>query len=388
MSSFLPDDYEELNRRFFKKLRESGASFADPSSWMHTVLEGRDILPTFTAAKNGIEKYYSDENGALKHFKDKIIGFLSEWDSCDFDYDNLTLCNSVTNGIAIVLAAIKKLGIANIFFETPVYFAGVCQARAFEFNVHLIPTYFDNGFSLPLAATNIKPQSSPWALWLSQPRTYLGMDQNEGRIREIICSVPKNCFLVIDEAMEQLWPSQLAKIKIDQQNIIKIRSLTKGIGLNGLRIACILHGKEIRSELVSAMENFQGGMDYQSLTMAVDLIGDTSRFQRLLAAARNQVLELKRLARMEILGSPMILSDIHNGYIGSVALPRPASLEPGISFREYLIEHCVKHQCPVILGSSMYFAIHHNYEFIRITYFNEPRFVINGLKILRLLYEV
>lgn len=152
-------------------------------------------------------------------------------------------------------------------------------------------------------------------------------------------------------------------------------------------MAYIIHNASLRAEMVSSLENFQGGMDVQSINVSKSLVENVPLFSRMLMSARQQVQSLKRRADAEVLGTPMILTDIQNGYLGSVALRRPASLNKRASWRMKIINHCVRSRCPVILGSTMYFAVDPNLEFVRLTYFSEGSHIINGLRTLNAVYE-
>lgn len=386
MPLFLPDDFEELNAKFFYQMRLHGSYSADPSSWLHTVLDASELLPAPLASLEGVQRYCSDEQKDIQNIKEKYIEFASAWDQHTYLYDNITLCNSVTTAIAIVLSTLKRKGIKSVFFETPLYFAAACQAWVFGLEAVFIPTYLESDFMMEGLNRILSRKHEPIAVWISQPRTYLGTNQDETQLESILKSITRESYLIIDEAMEQEWPSVVRSITVDRQNVIKLRSITKGIGLNGLRMAYIIHPESIRGDIVSSMENFQGGLDSQSIRLTLSLIQDLALFKRLLDCGREQVQNLRRLAEVEVLGTGMILSRIQNGYIGSVAMPRPLKLDRELGWRTTVIRHCVSNRCPIILGSSMYFAIHRDFEFIRLTYFNEAQHILKGLKILASIY--
>lgn len=387
MSAFLKDDFEQLRRLYFEDLWIRGSCKTDPSGWVDTELLSKDLLPHSIQKVYGIERYYIDEWNDLAGIKESFVDFASAWDSYPYSFHNLTLCSSVTVGLAIVLSALKRKGIKTILVETPAYFAGLSQAIDFGLNVVLLPTYFQDGFELTGLKRSISKVVKPLALLISQPRTYLGINQKPATLAGHLRFLSRDDFLVIDEALEQDWPSTLNWISSSDHNVIRVRSFTKGIGLNGLRLGCILHDESLRGDIISSMENFQGGLNIQSMLMTRELIKDVSLFKRLLAAANKRVLDLKRRADMEVLGSCLVLSEIRNGYLGSVALPRPLALSKKVNWRKRIISQCVRFRCPVVLGSSMYFARDRRHEFIRLTYFNAEMQILNGLKIFRSICE-
>jgi len=387
MGLFRRDDFEEINSRFFSEMRQNKSYTADPSGWLHKILHINHLLPEPLASLDGLTRYCSDEEWNIKGVKENYVEFASRWDENSYSYDNLSLCSSVTSAIAIVLATLKRKGVKCVFFETPLYFAALCQARIFGLRTVLLPTYIDNDFVLDRFEAKISKKGGPFAFWISQPRTYLGVNQEPEYIQSIINTISNKSYLIVDEAMEQEWPSRMQSVSPTQSNVIKLRSITKGIGLNGLRMAYILHPQSIRAEIVSSMENFQGGLDSQSVRLTSALITNEDLYKRLLRSSRDLIFDLSRLARAEILGTGMILSKIQNGYIGSVALPRPASMKTISVWRKRLLSHCVINRCPIILGSSMYFAVDKNFEFVRLTYFNGANHLRNGLRILASIYR-
>ncbi len=104
MSRFLPDDYEVLNGKFFGSIRSAGKYAADPSGWTHTVLDAEPWLPNQFKHINGVRQYFIDEEKELLPFKEPLIDLASQWDGTVYSYDNITLCNSVTVGMAVVLS--------------------------------------------------------------------------------------------------------------------------------------------------------------------------------------------------------------------------------------------------------------------------------------------
>jgi histidinol-phosphate/aromatic aminotransferase/cobyric acid decarboxylase-like protein len=371
---FDKDEYPELNRKFFLPLRESGKMSADPSGWTDTYTSVEEHYPEFT---HEIQKYYSDFYNQLNPIKTKLLPLFSAWDDIQLTPENITLCHSATVGSAIVLAFLISKGIKNIILETPCYFATYYQAETFGLNIIRIPTFHDQNYTLEIKQEYIK-KYSPCAVFLTQPRTALGINQDSRTLQKLSEVLGDNNYTIIDEATEQLFPSVLSNFNFNTyENVIKIRSVFKGMGVNGVRLAYIIHHNKHRKQMAEEMEVMQGALDINSLKLSVGISSDIPKFQRLLSAANSQVLALHRKASSRVAGTPCKLSDISNGYIGSVAVNLQSEGK-----RMDFIKYCAEMKMPIIIGSSMGFAKHIGVEFIRLNYFNRERHILEGLEIM------
>ena len=199
---FDKDEYPELNQRFFLPLRESGDMSADPSGWTDThsnVGMDENFPPE-------IQKYYSDFYSQLNPIKKRLLPLFSEWDNITLEPENVTLCHSATVGSAIALAFLISKGVRNILLETPCYFATYYQAEAFGLNIVRIPTFHDEEYKLNISEDLIK-EYSPCAIFLTQPRTALGINQDENSLLNLSKLLSKDSFIIIDEATEQFFPN-------------------------------------------------------------------------------------------------------------------------------------------------------------------------------------
>jgi histidinol-phosphate/aromatic aminotransferase/cobyric acid decarboxylase-like protein len=370
---FDEDSYPELNQKFFLPLRESGNMSADPSGWTDTSSNVGEY-PLFTPE---IQKYYSDFYSQLNPIKNRIIPLFSLWDNIELMPENITLCHSATVGTSIALAFLISKGVKNIIFETPYYFATYYQAETFGLNIIRIPTFQENGYQLNISEELIE-NNKPCAVFLTQPRTALGINQDPSYLLKLSERLGNKSYIIVDEATEQLFPSVLSDFNFKKyENVIKIRSVFKGMGVNGVRIAYLLHHEKHRKHMAEEMEVMQGALDINSIKVAVELSADVSRFKHLLSVANSQVVNLKKKAQNRIAGSNCILSNIVNGYIGSVAI-RLSSENKRMSF----IKYCADKRMPIIIGSSMGFAKHKNVEFVRLNYFNREHHILKGLEII------
>jgi aspartate/methionine/tyrosine aminotransferase len=370
---FDKDEYPELNKRLFLPLRESGDMSADPSGWIDThsnVSEDERFPPE-------IQKYYSDFYSQLNPIKKDILPLLSKWDNIQLVPENFTLCHSATVGSAISLAFLISKGVKNIILETPCYFATFYQAETFGLNIIRVPTFLDENFKLNISPELIS-KYSPCAIFLTQPRTALGTNQDIDELKKLSDTLSKNDFIIIDEATEQLFPSTLNKFNfLYNKNVIKIRSMFKGLGVNGVRLAFLIHHEDHRKQMAEEMEVMQGALDIYSLKLARDMSTNIDRYAHLLSVANNQVQNLRSKVERQILGTTCSVSPIINGYIGSAIIKLSSE-----SRRTEFLEYCAKSRMPVIIGSSMGFAKHNNIEFIRLNYFSREHHILTGLEIM------
>ena len=376
-SCFSPDDFDRINIKYFSKLRDNGDMSTDPSGWLNTTPIAANIIND-----NNYIPYYSDYNYQLKKSKNQILELISAWEHYRYDYDEITLCHSVTVGLVIALSFFKKLGIKNIIFETPAYFSTISQAEHFGFKTLLFPTYLDTNFFFDISADLIK-QLSPCAIVLTQPRSSLGLNQDSNHIQDIYSRLSPKDYLLIDEASEQYFPSVLNSINIHEfENVIRIRSFIKGMGLNGIRLSFMMHSKNIRPEIQNHMEVFQGAIDYYSLNTIFNLSSDIDKFKSMLAIANQQVIELRQKVERALLGSQIIASKLVNGYMGSLSLNFNDFTGPILRKRENLLKFCYANKMPIIIGSTMRFSKHEKTEFIKINYFKSTYEILKGINIL------
>jgi len=372
---FLPDDYDRINNKYFKKLRNCGDIEADPSFWYESISPSEGFFPS-----SNINKYRSDYQNGLKDEKEIFINCINQWDNQSFMYDEMTVCGSVTTASFITLLFLQSQNVNSIFFETPAYFASIEQAQSLKMNTHLIPTYLQDQFEMTDEFYNsfIKYEQ-PKALWITQPRFGLGINQSLEKIKKIIYSLKKTDFIIIDEATEQLFPTLLREINLHYfKNVIKLRSFFKSSGLNGPRISFILHHKGFRENFQNFLEIVQGAIDCFSLEFAKKNLQEIDFFKSLLFAANTYVNALRKKVEFFSRGTRISPIPLENGYIGSIAV-----LIKGENYykeREALLNHCAKCKVPVILGATMRFPKDPLYEFIRMNYFNSEYSLLRGIE--------
>lgn len=377
---FRRNDFDLVYYDFFEEIWDSGDVYADPSGWNDTEARAAGLLPTVHVNEAALGRYYLDEDKTLGSLKEQILQLVEFWEGRTLGWDEMTLYNSVSTATAAILVALKRLGARTIVFETPAYGVTVNQAKHSGYKVVLIPTYYRDNFALPLQHVVLR-RPHPVVFWLTQPRMSLGLDQKEGVIEKLLGDLSPGDFLVIDEATEQRCPSFLNNIPKDVR-VLRIRGLLKPLGLNGLRLACVLHTDALRVCLENAQDVIGASLDLYSLQMAAELSQKKELFFNMLSVANTQVTELRRKAEFLALGSEIRLSRLVNGYMGSVFVPFKGGKRQYRQNRTRLLEYCRSQRMPVILGSSMLYAFDPEWEQIRLNYFSREHHILRAMEVL------
>jgi histidinol-phosphate/aromatic aminotransferase/cobyric acid decarboxylase-like protein len=377
--SFRRDDFDLLYKEYFSELQAVGAIRADLSGWRDTRSDAADLMPDVSITKSRLDRYYLDEGDALGELKTDILRLISAWEERPVYADEVTLAPSVSSANLQVLVALKRRGVKTVLFETPGYAVTMNQASHAGLEVVLLPTYRQASFRC-VVPDDIIRNLSPCAFWLTQPRMSLGFDQSFESVATVASGIGEGNFVVVDEATEQRFPAHLRYLTTAAHpNVIRTRGITKGLGLNGLRVACTIHHSAFREEMESTQDVTGISLDYFSLAAAAQLATELPRFMQMLAAANAQTTTLQHRVASLIRGSALQASNLMNGYIGSLFMRIPAA-EIYDDVRVRLLRHCRDEGTFVILGSSMRFAFDPSHEFIRVNYFNRERHVLAGVE--------
>jgi hypothetical protein len=327
-----------------------------------------------------LSKYYVDEGCALDAYKERLLPLLSAWEGCQISVEDFTLCPSGACASLVILATLKRLGVNRILFETPAYFATIEQTGEIGLRFDLSSTYREDGYALRDVGKTLGSDSHI-ALWITQPRASLGFDQAHTEIISFLEKFGRERWLIADEVTDQSFPAHMGKIaaRFRQANLIRIRNFTKGMGLNGLRLAAILHPRKMRKHIVDSVETLGGSIDAHSLAAVVTLAEDISRFRRMLVAANEQVNTLRTKAERLVAGTPIAVNPLTNGYIGSMIADLRGLGRSHAERRTRLLEWCCSKRTPIILGSSFYMAKAPPTEAIRLNFFNQPENVTRGI---------
>ena len=376
---FEPDEYTLINRRYFAGLRRSGHVEMDPSGWIETLSEAAKIeLPPSRHLPLG--RYYMDEGDALGDIRANLHRLLEMWEGTTLEPTCFTACPSVGIASLLTMAVLRRKGVRRILFETPCYFAAILQAEWLGFEVVLIPTYRRDDYRRPSRyEQSIRTKPSVW--WLTHPRVTLGFDQEIETTRMLVEKLNSHDYVVIDEALDQSFPSQFGRFhQTDfKHKVIRLKGFGKPLGLNGYRLAFILHAAEHRPDMVDCLETFAGGIDAHSLEAACAVAQDSKYLRTMMHVANQQVVTLRAAAEKMTRNSAVAINPLVNGYLGSAIVDLSGLGRDQAARRHRFLSKCKQHGMPVIISPSMHFASDPPNEAVRLNFFSRREHILRGV---------
>mgnify|MGYP001762481742 CR=1 len=379
---YAPDDYEHVNATYFSEILRNKSWKALPAGWLNPHSVAADQFVMQPSKIDDSIRYALDEDYSLGDQKAAILQILSTWENNDVSWNEVTICPSVSTANLVVLAALKARGIDTVIFETPAYYATLMQATMLGFCVKKIPCLPDNDFEISIDDLKSLCTLSPFAVWMTQPRFGIGKNQCREHVRNIAEIMRPSDVLIFDEASEQLYPSVLSNLEIIGCNVIRTRSLLKGLGLNGLRTAVILHPSEWRAEMEIQLEPSGASLDRFSLRNVASLAENSMLLPALLATANSQATGFRKELDLMTLGTWIKPTTLVNGYMGSLILDFNKLPGNYLQKREALLNYCKSQKMPVVLRASIGFPYDESWEAIRINYFTSRENVMTSAQIL------
>jgi histidinol-phosphate/aromatic aminotransferase/cobyric acid decarboxylase-like protein len=367
---FAEDDYEEVMAEYFQEIIHARCWSAMPAGWYNPRSAGAEIYRPQAIGLTDLQRYALDEGRALGELKLAILRLVSAWEASHVTWDELTLCPSVSTANLAVLRALKSRGVDAVVMESPAYFATVDQARLVGLSVRRVAASLDEGFEAPVErfVAAARGVDRP-AFWITHPRFGIGSNQSLERVRSFASAVGRGRVLVVDEAAEQMFPSLLSRLGDVPCDLLRTRGVVKGVGLNGLRVAMILHPERWRDPIERGLETVGASLDRYSLANAAAIADTPGLLSAMLNAANDQVRRLQKRLSVITVGSWAQPTPLSNGYIGSIILDLtslPASYE---TKRAAILAHCRSVRLPVVLRASIGFSHDPDWEAVRINYF-------------------
>lgn len=368
--TFAADDYEEVNETYFSGILRERSWSALPAGWYNPHSRGAEAFVPCAPRREEYEQYALDEGHALGDRKAAVLNLVEAWEDRSVDWDETTLCPSVSAANLLVLRALRKVGVDGIVFETPAYFATVDQAHLLGFEARRVASFREERFEAPpeRIARALSDLQRP-ALWITQPRFGIGTNQCHERVSTLAALLGSKGILIVDEAAEQLFPSHLSGMQKLECDVIRIRGLVKGAGLNGLRISAVLHPGSWRDQMERGLETCGASIDRISLANASDLGADPRLFREMLRLNNLQVREFQALAALVTRGSWVEPTPLENSYIGTLLVDFGRLPGTYAQKRAALLEHCRAIRLPVVLRASIGFAHDPGWEGVRLNYF-------------------
>jgi histidinol-phosphate/aromatic aminotransferase/cobyric acid decarboxylase-like protein len=364
--SFEENNFDKIYETYFEDMIAQECVAADPSGWARTE-PGAQMTLEVPMPPELLGHYVVDNRKLIAPQKEKLKRLFSEWDGRDYLFDEITLAPSISAASLATLLLLRSVGVRRILFETPAYYAVLDQAELFGFETELVATH---------ACHQYRWQPSIWAVgkneacafWITQPRYGLGINQNADDVAALLADIGPEQFLVIDETADQCWPSVLSSIQSTSlRGLIKIRGIMKPLGLNGLRLAAILHAPCWRLKFQELLWLVGAALDRYSLIAAEEIAETPHLFATMLQSARQRIVVAQRLIAAAAHGKPLVVSSMENGYLGVVEIDwEHAAYRRD---RAELLAHCRQARMPVTLGPAMIFARDESRERIRLNYF-------------------
>jgi aspartate/methionine/tyrosine aminotransferase len=368
-STFERNDFDDIYRTYFEDLIASGELAADPSGWART--EPGVIFDVSIPMPPRLLGHYVVDNRRLLHAeKEAVLELFSQWDAVEYSFEELTLTPSISSASLATLLLLRSKGVRTVIFETPAYYATIDQAEALGLKVALVPTYAETGYRWQVDDWVARSEEC-CAYWLSQPRYALGHNQSAEGVSELAELLSASRYLVIDETSDQCWPSCLSPLQVrGNGNIFKIRGFMKPLGLNGLRLAAVLHAQSWRPTFQELIWLVGAALDRYSLVAAAEMARAPDLFATMLAAARDRVAIIHSRLSQSVRATRLEMSRMENGYLGVVELDWRRARRRS---RVELLTFCRQQRMPVTLGPAMIFARDDNRERVRLNYFMPRR---------------
>ncbi|MCM5554141.1 aminotransferase class I/II-fold pyridoxal phosphate-dependent enzyme [Pleomorphomonas sp. NRK KF1] len=371
------EDFDDVADRF-KGIVASASWIAQPGAVMDTVVPTAASYDPLIMTADQLCGYRTDTGDVIYEEKMIIGGAISAFEKRDVPLNEFTMAPGVSSALMCVTSYLKYLGVSEVIFELPSYFASIEQAELLGLNVGLFPSSPRNGYRITANDISLidRLSSDPIALIVTQPRYGIGYNRSPEEIENLRTALRPGDILVIDEAADQSVPSPLGSINLDGPvRIIRVRGLTKGLGLNSAKVAAILHPASARSYFSEIVDVIGCALDAAALRVITDLARRPQRYLDLLFSAQSFVIEQYNTLRRATSGLPVSLAPIESGYLATAYFPNTNGGDFE-EFRSNFLEVAVNIQLPIVRGSSLYFPYDGTGEIIRINYFTTRENII------------
>jgi histidinol-phosphate/aromatic aminotransferase/cobyric acid decarboxylase-like protein len=381
--AFGEDDYTQVFHTYFAQIVRDRTWSALPAGWHNPYSVAAESVVPAPLEHRQLQQYALDEAYALESSKSELLRLLEQWEGRSLSHSEVTLAPSVSSANLLTMATLADLGFRRAVFETPTYYASLDQARMLGLRCIRLPSYRAANFKIALSDfANAIRGNAPCSVWLTQPRFGLGTNQTPEYIEQLAAIIGPDNVLVLDEAAEQNFPSTLSGVRTLQCPMIRTRGIVKGIGLNGLRLACAIHPANWRPAFEQNLETVGASLDRFSLANASALAREPIFFASLLSAARGQVSDAYKAVSTVCIDTPVWPSPIENGYMSLLAIDFAQVGRSYHDMRRALLSACQNRRMPVVLKVSAGFADDESWEGIRLNYFTSKVNVVTSAEIL------
>lgn len=366
--------YENKSWRVLPAGIESPAS---PPQYFHPEI--------YINSSDELHTYNSDVRGRLDYVKKEALPFFSALFGRQVEKDCITLFPSSTQAILSIILAYKKRGVKNIILEAPCYFGGIYQSLFLDMNIYILLTSEEESYEFGVDSIDILSSvDTPFILMLTEPKFAIGTKRDRNRLKELLLKMPKNSCVIIDEAPDLDFGERddyINALSTYNGDLYRIRGLTKGLALNGVKVSIILHNRKMKSALSSAHDTISGSLDTYSLKYLIKISSSPSSYSDMLLSAKKTISQNHTLLKRMITNPAIIPYKIESGYFGLIKIDLGAKGD-FTEKRWALLEQAKKHSLPLVTGASLYMPNDYRHEWIRINYFLSKSEIIESARAL------
>jgi len=366
------DDYYEVwnyfsdivKRRVWRALPAGIETPASPPKYFHP-----DII---ISSSNELHTYNTDVRGRLDDVKENALPLFCNMLGKQINKESITLYPSSTQAILSILISKKQKGVRNIIFEAPCYFGGIYQAVFLEMKIHILLTSQDEQYEAGVdSIARLNSVDAPYVLMLTEPKFGIGTRRSIPRLKELLERLPANSTVIIDEAPDLSWGPRKEywdALSVYKGDLYRIRGLTKGLALNGVKISILHHSEEVKSALSSTHDTISGSLDAYSLQYLRKIAVAMEEYSDMARSAVNAVKKNHMLLQSLITNRSIKLSKIEAGYFGliKIDLGEDGDFQPK---RWAFLRFAKEGRLPLVTGESLYVPCDLRHEWVRINYF-------------------
>ena len=379
------EDFYRVRKKYFDSIITNENWNALPGGVQISFSPISSLLGEICVKTSKLPGYNLDDGTNLLPFKRSVSQLLTGIFEANLNLKNFTLTPSVSHSSFILNLVLKQTGIKDVYFDTPTYFAPFYQARDLGMNCNILLNSPKNGFQIdPKRVLNQLPKKKPFCIVLFQPKYGLGYNLDSDILGELLQNLGSNAHVIFDCAADRSYPCHIEKM-VEQSKtkaqVFIIRGIFKGIGLNGAKVAVIKHPESFRENIKATCEIYAAAIDKFTIEYVLRLI-DLGIYHRVLEETNKHVHSFVKFLRDSLDPNFYFVSNLENGYMGSLRVPIFPIGESLDAFRHCFFCSLSKHKIPAIPGSALLMPYDNSCEYLRINAFqpiNELPKIVKGL---------
>ena len=386
-TTLLPDDFYAVREQYFKSVLQQGSWKALPGG-VQEMQTPQYNIPDIRIRLDNLVGYRFDDGINLKsrgvggHFIEVIEGQAR-------NEDEYTYCPSSSLGLLSVLFFLKSRGISDVYFEAPVFFGTLEQAKAVGMRVRVILTSSKEQFCLTKECLEfvLADQDTPIALIVTQPKYGDGGLRADRNLQMIQGLLGEKNYLVVDEAADNVIPGNCSIFPSPlPTNLFRVRGVAKGLGLNGIKLSTIFHSIINKGGIAEILEATSGSLDSYSEAILRHVEDSADFLLDSYEVARAYIEQGNRIAQTILGNSCDYVSKVESGYMGVASIKFSESPMPREEFyqrRSAFLQDASKMDIPLTLGTSLYYPTNLTSEKVRLNYFTSHENIERASLILR-----